>query len=123
MKTPPPEFPVIFKKLRAILREHESRFVVSADRDDYFCLDVRFSPKFKGPFPIAWVKISKSYVSFHFMPVYFAPQLQKALSAGLKARMQGKSCFNFKAVNEQLFFELRRLTAKGFEVSRRAKVI
>jgi hypothetical protein len=118
-----PDFPLIFARLRAILQEQASKFIVSADRSDYYCLDVRFSPKFKGPFPIAWVKISKSYVSYHLMPVYFAPDLQKGLSADLKARMQGKSCFNFKVVDEQLFDELRRLTARGFEVSRKAKVI
>ncbi|HUL44296.1 MAG TPA: hypothetical protein VLY03_08060 [Bacteroidota bacterium] len=123
MKTPTPDFPAIFARLRAILQEHASSFIVLADRADYYCLNVRFSPKFRGPFPIAWVKISKSYVSFHFMPIYFAPKLRKDLSAGLRARMQGKSCFNFKVVNDQLFDELRRLTVKGFEVSKKANVV
>ncbi len=27
--------------------------------------------------------------------------------------MQGKSCFNFTAVDEELFEEIRRVTAKG----------
>jgi hypothetical protein len=123
MKTSKHDFPTIFSRLRAILQDHASKFVVSADRSDYYCLNVRFSPKFTGPFPIAWVKISKSYVSYHFMPIYFAPKLQQGLSAGLKGRMQGKSCFNFKVVDEQLFAELRRLTVKGFEVSKKANVV
>ena len=75
------------------------------------------------PFPVAWVKVSKSYVSFHYMPIYFAPTLQKSLSVGLKARMQGKSCFNFKVVDEKLFEELRQLTAKGFQVSKQAGIV
>jgi hypothetical protein len=57
------------------------------------------------------------------MPVYFAPVLKKNLSARLKARMQGKSCFNFKMVDDQLFEELRRLTADGFALSKKAGVM
>jgi hypothetical protein len=123
MKRASPDSTIIFTKLRAILEEHASKFVVSADRSDYYCLKIPFSPKFNKSFPVAWVKVSKSYVSFHFMPIYFAPMLQKDLSAGLKARMQGKSCFNFKSINENLFSELRRLTAKGFEVSKKANIV
>lgn len=37
------------------------------------------------------------------MPVYASEELQKSISAELKKRMQGKSCFNFKAPDEKLF--------------------
>ena len=33
----------------------------------------------------------------------------------LRARMQGKACFNFKAVDETLFGELDRLTGDGLK--------
>jgi len=35
------------------------------------------------------------------------------MSPELKKRMQGKSCFNFKEVDEKLFKELARLTKAG----------
>jgi hypothetical protein len=120
MKAQTPDFPTIFAMLRAILQEHASKFTVTSDSPDHYCLEIGHSPKVKKAFPVAWVRISKSYVSFHYMPIYFAPSLQKGLSGGLKARMQGKSCFNFKVVDEKLFAELRQLTAKGFEVSKKA---
>jgi hypothetical protein len=123
MSTPRTDFPHTFSRLRALLQEHASKFVVTADRPDYYCLEIRDSPKFKKSFPVAWVKLSKSYVGYHYMPIYFAPQLRKSLSPALKARMQGKSCFNFKAVDEKLFEELRQLTARGFELSRKANVL
>jgi len=41
--------------------------------------------------------------------------LSKSISPELKKRMQGKSCFNFKAVDEKLFKELRKLTRAGFQ--------
>jgi len=49
------------------------------------------------------------------MPVYMYPDLLETISPALKKRMQGKSCFNFKNVDENLFSELETLTRLGFE--------
>jgi len=49
------------------------------------------------------------------MPVYINPKFLKGISPDLKKRMQGKSCFNFKIVDESLFKELAILTKEGFE--------
>jgi hypothetical protein len=112
------EFETIFTRLRAILVPYSDSLNRSADSPDHYCLDVAFSPKLKKGFPVAWVKISKAYVSYHFMPVYMFPKLRGAMSAGLKARMQGKSCFNFKVPDEALFKELEQLTADGLALSK-----
>jgi len=63
--------------------------------------------------PIAWVEVGKSYVGFHHMGVYARPDLLNNVSAKLKARMQGKSCFNFTSVDETLFAELEELTIRA----------
>jgi hypothetical protein len=47
------------------------------------------------------------------MPVYAYPEMVRGLSPGLRKRMQGKACFNFKTIDEELFAELGRLTAEG----------
>jgi len=60
-------------------------------------------------------------VSYHLMPIYGCPKLVESSSAKLRARIQGKSCFNFKAVDEPLFEELERSTVAGFEAFKRAK--
>lgn len=57
----------------------------------------------------------KNYVSYHLMPVYMSAELQAAMSPALKARMQGKSCFNFTAPDPVLFKELEDLTRRGYE--------
>lgn len=59
------------------------------------------------------VQLKKSYVSYHLMPVYDDPTMLDDISAELRARMQGKSCFNFTTVDDGLFAELGRLTATG----------
>ena len=47
------------------------------------------------------------------MSVYMDPELMRSMSPELKGRMQGKSCFNFTAVDPKLFAELKALTRVG----------
>ncbi len=115
-----PAFAAVFARLRAILEPYAARLTVSVDTPDHYCLAIGYSPKFKKGFPVAWVKISKAYVGYHFMPVYGHPELRAKLSKKLLARMQGKSCFNFKHPDEELFAELEQLTAAGLAAARKS---
>jgi hypothetical protein len=115
-----PEFEFIFARLRRILEPHAARLKLTANTPDHYCLDVPFSPKLQKGFPVAWVKVGKSYVSYHFMPVYMFPKLRDSMSERLRTRMQGKSCFNFTVADETLFNELAQLTARGFAFGRDA---
>ncbi len=117
------EFESIFANLRGILQRHSAKLKVTVDKPDFYCLEVAFSPKLKKAFPVAWVKVGKAYVSYHFMPVYMFPKLRDNMSSKLKARMQGKSCFNFKVMDEKLFNELENLTTEGFDASTKAGLV
>jgi hypothetical protein len=66
------------------------------------------------------VRIGKSYVSYHLMPVYVFSDMLVDLSPELRRRMQGKSCFNFKRPDGDLFAELNSLTETGFQRYRAA---
>jgi len=114
------EFESIFARLRAILEPYSARLKVTADAPEQYCLEVASSPKLKKAFPAAWVKTGKGYVSYHFMPVYMFPKLREGMSDKLQARMQGKSCFNFKVSDETLFKELEVVTREGFAMCRKA---
>src|SRR5262245_46410619 len=107
--------PAVFSALRAILQRHGGKLVVSHDTPTRYCLQGGLHPKHKTPMPIAWVEVGKNYVSFHHMGVYARPDLLRSISKKLKARMQGKSCFNFNSVDEPLFAELEELTVRAFE--------
>ena len=113
-------FPEVFSALRDILRRHVGGLVVTEDSASCYRLEGGTHPTRKKPFPIAWVNIGKAYVSFHHMGVYARPDLLKGMSKELKARMQGKSCFNFKTVDPVLFAELEDLTVRGFDAFRDA---
>ena len=114
-----PAFPTIFTRLRKILQPYSTRLEVTADQPGHYALTLAFSPKLKKAMPVAWVLIGKNYVSYHFMPVYMFPQLSAGLSDKLRARMQGKSCFNFKTLDEPLLLELEKLTVEGFALCRK----
>ena len=69
-------------------------------------------PGKKEPAWFAAVQIKKSYVSCHLMPLYALPALRDDIAPGLLKRMQGKSCFNFKAVEPALLDDLERLVGR-----------
>lgn len=108
------DFDTVFNELKTILQPYARRMVVVADSDDNYHLDTaRAIRNNKGIF-FGAVRRGKAYVSFHLMPVYVCPDLLQAMSPELKKRMQGKSCFNFKAADAERFKELAQLTQAGF---------
>ena len=115
----PANFPQVFAALRDILKRHAGKLIVTEDTPSCYRLEGGMHPTHKKPFPIAWVTVGKRYVSFHHMGVYARPDLLKGVSKELKARMQGKSCFNFTSADPALFAELEELTGRGFETFRK----
>src|SRR5258707_13818320 len=79
----------------------------------FYSLTPRHIMKNNQPLCFGGVRLGKAYVSFYLMSVYASPDLLKGMSPELKKRMQGKSCFNFKEVDEKLFKELSQLTKAG----------
>src|SRR5712692_8180548 len=106
-------FVTVFAKLKAIFKPYAKKMAVAQDNQTYYLLNTRHIMKNKQPLCFGGVRLGKNYVSFYLMSVYACPQLLKGMSPGLKKRMQGKSCFNFKEVDEKLFKELDKLTKAG----------
>jgi len=106
-------FKQVFAELKSILKPYAQKMDVVEDTDTYYLLNTRFIMKNKQPLCFGGVRLGKNYVSFYLMSVYASPELLKKLSPGLKKRMQGKSCFNFKEVDKDLFGELKTLTKDG----------
>ena len=107
------DFPIVFEQLKNILKPHAENLTVTADTSDSYSLDGPYSEKWKKELFFGAAQIKKNYVSFYLMPVYMYPELLKDISPELKKRMQGKSCFNFKRVEPDLFKELGELTRTG----------
>lgn len=103
----------VFQSLRGILEGFEPRLVVRTNDQKTYYLEARGSGKERVFFGSASIK--KNYVSYHLMPVYDFPDLLDCVSPELRARMQGKSCFNFKKEEPDLVDELAGLTRAGFD--------
>ena len=122
----------VFVQLRGVLEAHRPKFAVSDDTTARFGLEAPIGPatlaawggKAKAPtMPVAWVEVKKNYVSYHLMGLYMNPLLEAQLSEPLRARMQGKSCFNFTQVDEDLFKELAKVTSKSLAALKKGKFI
>src|SRR6266699_2101079 len=107
------DFTEVFEQLKSIFKPYAKKMDVSHDTDQYYLLNTRYIMKNKQPLCFGGVRLGKNYVSFYLMSVYASPDLLKGMSPELKKRMQGKSCFNFKEVDEKLFKELAKLTKAG----------
>lgn len=109
-------FQAVFSRLVQILKPYEPHFIVNTDTPQAYTLVSNANPyQSKEPLHFGYIAIKKNYVSFHLIPVYAKPALLDDVSAALKKRMQGKSCFNFTKIDEALFEELAHLTQRGYE--------
>ena len=111
----------VFERLRSILKKNAAHLTISEDSEKHYSLDGTPGPatlaawggKLKREtIPVAWVDIGKTYVSYHLMACS-SPAFRETLSARLEAHMQGKTCFNFRKNDEELFTELEEVTARG----------
>ena len=102
----------MFMALRKILQKHAASLVVVRDAPGDYHLDTRKKAPDGKPLFFGAVRTGRSDTSFHLTPVYTNPELLESVSAGLRARLQGKSVFNFKTKEPALFEELAALTDK-----------
>jgi hypothetical protein len=112
---PANDFSDVFAALHEILKPYEQHLHVLPYKPEYYCLVTRLAVHKNKPVWFAAIRRGKNYVSYHLMPVYLNAAMQKRIPQKLKARMQGKACFNFSEVDSELFRELADLTAAGFE--------
>jgi len=109
-----PELSPVFTELRKLMAPYAAKLSATRDDADELYVDTKHIQKNKKPLFFGAVQIKKSYVSFHLMPVYMKPELLASVSPELKSRMQGKSCFNFNALEPALFKELSALTKASY---------
>ena len=111
------EFETLFDRIRPMFAAHAAAAVPKRDEPGAYYLDtheVREKDGYRTGF--GGVEIKKNYVSAHVLPAYTDPQLVEGISEPLRKRMQGKSCFNFKKLDEPLLAELNRLIDTGAEL-------
>jgi hypothetical protein len=109
------DFAPTFAALRDILRKYERHLVVKGDGPAVYMLATRARTRTGTEIYFGGARIGKAYVSFHLFSVYACPDLLAGVPKELLARMQGKSCFNFKTVDAGQLRMLEAITRAGFE--------
>jgi hypothetical protein len=120
------DFEPVFAVLKSVLAKHEKRLSVKADTPIEYTLLTKSPsplPQHKGsPMYFGSVRLGKAYVSFHLMPLYMCPVLNDLIPPALKKRMQGKTCFNFKALPDaDMTAGLKQLTEASLQLWREKK--
>jgi len=116
-------FAAAFFELKRIFASYTKSLNVNADTRTRFYLETK-SASYKGkPLFFGAVISGRAHVSFHLMPLYWDSSLTKKLSADLKKKMEGKSCFNFTEPDAKLFRELAKVTAGGFALYKRKNLL
>lgn len=104
----------LFDTLKQLLTPVAKSLIVSCDEPGNFSLNTTKTLNGK-PIYFGGVRLGKRYTSFYFMPAYFYKDLLKNASPNLRLRKHGEACFNFTAVDRQLFDELREFVEVGLE--------
>jgi len=121
-------FAEVFQSLRSVLQKHAASLIVSEDTSTKYCIESPIGPATlqawggkarSARIPVAWVEVGKSYVSYHLMGIA-VPSVQAGMTKDLKARMQGKTCFNFTVADPTLLTELDSLTAASITAFKKA---
>ena len=116
------QFHSVFQWLRGIAKAHAPLASVGEDAPTLYTLIAEVGPetvRLRGAkaagtsMPVVYLKVGKSYVSFHLLGLYMNPSLEDQISAELIKRKQGKACFNFRKEDTDLTRELRDLTKKS----------
>jgi len=117
------DFAKTFYALKMVFAKYERYLKVTADTREKYYLETRSASYKENPLFFGAVIRGRTSVSFHLMPLYWEPALAKGISAKLRERMQGKSCFNFVAPDTPLLRELGRLTNRGFALYKRKNLL
>ena len=113
-------YATVFSSLKPVFSKAAKHLALSTDTPTEYVLVTRSPspfPQHRGhPLEFGSLRVGKSYVSLHLIPLYMCPELNQSISAVLKKRMQGKTCFNFKDnPAPELVAELKKLTEEGLK--------
>lgn len=109
----------VFDQLKPLLQSFAPQLVVDVDAPGSYALSTPPVDPLHKAIYFGGVHVKKKYVSYHLTPVYVFPALLDDLSPALRKRRQGKSCFNFTAIDPALLAELAHLTRQGYEAYKR----
>ena len=113
----------IFDALQQILTGYKNDLAVKTDKPGHCYLETQAASLNGRRLFFAGAKVKKKYVSFYLTPLYMFPDLAQRISPSLSRLMQGQSCFNFTAFDQDSFDELHRLTEAAFQIVKHERLL
>ena len=111
------DFDELFAQLRPLIERHAWALAVVRDEPGDFQVQTTKAGPSGTHMWFGAVQTRASHVSVHVMPAYSHPDVMEGVSDDLRARMQGRSCFNFtpKTATPELLDELSQVIERGLE--------
>ena len=118
---------VIFKEIKELLKEYEGRLEVRSDTNEVYHLygtkEVQVGKKLHEGMYFASVMIKKGFVGFYFFPIYTHPAEFENLDEPLMNCMKGKSCFNIKKNDTDIYKGIKKALKKGYSFYKKINYI
>lgn len=111
----PKDLAPVYARLRDLMAAAAPDLPVTADGEAGYSVDTGRHRTDGYAYQFGGVRTGSRGVSYHLLPVYYWPDLLDDVSPALRRRMQGKSCFTFTTVDEELLDELDALTRRGVD--------
>jgi hypothetical protein len=98
-------------RLRGVLDPYRGRLTPGS----VYGLQTIGRPGSKAHAFFAGVRRADRRVALHLMPIYRHPELLDGCSPALRARLKGRTTFNFTTLDEPLLADLEALVGRSFE--------
>jgi hypothetical protein len=111
------DFPGIFARIKKQLLPYSRKMDLRVDKEGNFQLyivnDIEFAGRLFKEFYFGGIGIKKTMVAFYFFPIYTHPQ-NFTIPAAIQKNLKGKSCFNFKKIDDAQEKAIGQLLNDGF---------
>jgi hypothetical protein len=107
------QFDAVFARLKAMFQKYEPPLVEKKYSPEFFLLMPKEQKEGEREIWFGGIRFGKAYISC-YLPCHGRPDIEKIISPALKKRQQGKGCFNFTSIDDELFAELEQLMKACF---------
>jgi hypothetical protein len=120
------DFHEIFTRIKKLLVPYGKKMDTRVDKDGQYQLYILNEFEFAGrKFKECYfcgIVIQKTMVAFYFFPIYTHPA-KFVLPAPIKKNLKGKSCFNFKKMDDEQEKAIAQLLREGEALYKKEKIL
>jgi hypothetical protein len=120
------DFHEIFTRIKKQLLPYSKKMDVRVDKDGvyhlYIIKDVEMAGRQFKECYFGGAIIQKTMVAFYFFPIYTHPK-EFVVPAPIKKNLKGKSCFNFKKLDDGQEKALAQLLKEGADLYKKEKIL